>query len=260
MFMCILSDMRPFFSVLALAATSSAFHLILGYESTLAPCLEENCPKDAYSHPIYALFSVFNMLFFVDFDLDSIEVDRIAAAERVLVRIIFCTSMVVVPIVLLNLLIALMSDSYERIQEASANEFKLMRSKILVEHEILMTDIEKANSEWFPSWLLVVVPYEKRELTTIKDIGEWQGMLHRITSTVSQSEHQVNKQVERQVNEVKGQVNEVKVQVNEVKRQVNGIKEQVDDLTKQIGSVFGRVDEDHDLLCKLVDARDAKQS
>ena len=53
------------------------------------------------------------MLLQSDIDVNTLAVGEYAVA----VRLMFVAAMLLVPIVLLNLLIALMSDSYERIQD-----------------------------------------------------------------------------------------------------------------------------------------------
>ena len=66
--------------------------------------------------------------------------------------------MVLVPIVLLNLLIALMSDSYQRIQDRSIIELRFLRARILLEIELYLSPKELANPDWFPRYLHVLVP------------------------------------------------------------------------------------------------------
>ena len=96
-------DMRHFLLVLSIA-------VVAGYTSFNA--LLRDQPLDAsLGDPAHGLLTVFNMFILADFELDLLS-----GRYEALLRIIFLLSMVLVPIVLLNLLIALMSDSYERIQ------------------------------------------------------------------------------------------------------------------------------------------------
>ena len=115
----IILDMRYFLLLLliALLAAGSAFYALL----------HNSDPGDDVSNPFrgagHALFFMFNMLLLGDFDTDSF----VFGEYRVLVQLLFALVMMFTLIILLNLLIALMSDSYERIQVCSPCSLSLSR-------------------------------------------------------------------------------------------------------------------------------------
>jgi hypothetical protein len=102
----IIVDMRYFMVILAIAvmAAASAFYSLLHH----MPSPGEN----PFRGPGHTLFFMFNMLLLDSFDIDSF----VFGEYRELVQALFVLVMMLTLIILLNLLIALMSDSYERIQ------------------------------------------------------------------------------------------------------------------------------------------------
>ena len=61
-------------------------------------------------------------------------------------------------LVILNLLIALMGDSYEKVQESAEVEFRRQRAQLLREYEFHMSAADRNNPKYFPRWLHVLKP------------------------------------------------------------------------------------------------------
>ena len=57
---------------------------------------------------------------------------------------------------MLNLLIAIMSDSYERVMEKNEVEARKLQAETIVLEEQLMSDVELNNPTWFPPFLQVL--------------------------------------------------------------------------------------------------------
>ncbi len=77
-------------------------------------------------------FDLFNTLLFSSYDPRDIGVGR----NQLLEKFVFGISMLVVPIVLLNLLIAVMGASYERINARAQMELLFLRAKAIRQQEI----------------------------------------------------------------------------------------------------------------------------
>jgi hypothetical protein len=69
---------------------------------------------------------------------------------------LFLTIMVTITVVMLNMLIALMSSTYERATEHSAAASKFQRGEILLDIEATMTIKDRANPVYFPKYLHVL--------------------------------------------------------------------------------------------------------
>ena len=121
----IIVDMRYFVSILLVAvlASASSFYALL-HHSTRGHTHSHTDDDDGgngngsdnNSNPFrgagHTLFFMFKMLLLGDFDTDLFLLGEYVS----LLQVLFVFSMMLTLIILLNLLIALMSDSYERIQ------------------------------------------------------------------------------------------------------------------------------------------------
>ena len=95
--------------------------------------------------------------------------------------ILFFTFTFGINIVMLNLLIAIMGDTFDRIQENSQAEFMFARAQIVLEYEGNLSEEEKNNPDWFPTWLQVLVPtLQERE----GDHENWVGRVRELKNTM----------------------------------------------------------------------------
>ena len=70
---------------------------------------------------------------------------------------------VLVNIVLLNLLIALMGGSYEKVAEASTRETLKHRAELIMGYEKVMSKAELANEQWHPTYIHALIPANQDE-------------------------------------------------------------------------------------------------
>jgi len=80
------------------------------------------------------------------------------------------------PIVLLNMLIAIMGDSYELIQDRSLRESVMMKARVLLEIELFMSEADKSNHTFFPKFLHVIVPEGEAKAGP----SEYQGLMNAL--------------------------------------------------------------------------------
>jgi hypothetical protein len=114
----IIVDMRHFMLILVVAvlASASSFYALLHHAR---PLDSDNDNSNGNDNPFQGvgqtLFFMFKMLLLGDFNTDLFLLGDYVA----LLQVLFVSSMMLTLIIMLNLLIALMSDSYERIQVLS---------------------------------------------------------------------------------------------------------------------------------------------
>ena len=87
---------------------------------------------------------------------------------------VLCLGCVQIPVIMLNLLIALMGGSYERSQESSKNEGMKQRAGILNDYEVQMGKLERANRAMFPDWFAYFRIKQSEEVTPT-EIGGGRG-------------------------------------------------------------------------------------
>eukprot|EP00054_Salpingoeca_dolichothecata_P035120 m.4589 g.4589 ORF g.4589 m.4589 type:complete len:314 (+) comp5087_c0_seq1:2942-3883(+) len=170
MLLRIIGDIKYIVLLLSLFVfgTAHAFYVVLR--------AEEN---SGFSSPGTALFTSFNMVLLGDFDTNEFTTGRF----EVLLQILFVISMMLIMIVLLNLLIALMSDSYERIQDGVDNEIFRLRARLVLELEPQLGRKARTNKALYPTFLHVLTPQGKA--TNPSQSTRWQGVLHDLKSHMS---------------------------------------------------------------------------
>ena len=85
----------------------------------------------------------------------------------------FAMFLFLIVVVMLNLLIAIMSDVFERVTESWVFEGRKMRIETIIEEELLMNDSQ--NAEFFPAYLQVLRPVEEAA-------DEWAGVSGQIST------------------------------------------------------------------------------
>jgi hypothetical protein len=113
----IIMDMRYFMLILLVAvlASASSFYALLHHARPLHSDDDDDGnggSRNPFQGAGKTLFFMFNMLLLGDFDTNLFLLGEYVA----LLQVLFVSSMMLTLIILLNLLIALMSDSYGRIQ------------------------------------------------------------------------------------------------------------------------------------------------
>eukprot|EP00043_Microstomoeca_roanoka_P020153 m.238925 g.238925 ORF g.238925 m.238925 type:complete len:1029 (-) comp17117_c0_seq3:453-3539(-) len=102
------------------------FAVVLGATNSFFLFLHDR-GADGFGDVALALFTTINMLLFGDYDQHVFA----ESTDGLSARLIFVAVMFMVLVILLNLLIAILSDSYERVQDRSAIELTLTKARIL---------------------------------------------------------------------------------------------------------------------------------
>mmetsp|Transcript_33518 Transcript_33518/g.65896 ORF Transcript_33518/g.65896 Transcript_33518/m.65896 type:complete len:214 (-) Transcript_33518:3576-4217(-) len=114
-----------------------------------------------------------------DWDADTLYTDQHPIVQGSSVAA-FCIYLLAVPVVCMNLLIAIMSDSYDRIKDSEIAEFYVMRTQIVQEVDSVFGGVLKwLDRTWgnvrgkrcYPKFLHVRRPKDHVES------GEWQGKI-----------------------------------------------------------------------------------
>ena len=133
----LMKDLTRFLVILCIFMIGFTLHLSAVYQPVLAPLEPDTDRGDGLGTggaPIETVFDTFEMLFFALFGL--VEPESLPPVHRnpvwtiTLSKAVFGIYLIVTLIVLINLLIAMMSDTYQRIQAQSDTEWKFGRAKL----------------------------------------------------------------------------------------------------------------------------------
>ena len=108
------------------------------------------------SHLVYANWeSIYNVYFAM---LGQVEIDDLRQAlSPGLALTLMCVFSLVATIIMLNVLIALLNDIYQRVSRNAEAEWYMERCRLVMEIENTLT-AHQHNSAWFPVWLHVLEP------------------------------------------------------------------------------------------------------
>lgn len=112
--------------------------------------------------------------------------------------LMLCLCFVCCQVVFLNLLIAIMGDSYDRIKEKEIAQWRRQQAKSIVDETLLITDGKKKNKKsrtWFPSTIHILRPLNNFGNT--QDGTEWQGKVSQLKRVITENFDVVKKESEK---------------------------------------------------------------
>jgi len=146
-----------------------------------------------------------------------------------------------VPLVMMNLLIALMGGSYERIEQNTKNAMRRQRAELLVSLEVLMTDKERANLKYFPRWIHWYRPKERDEEDDGVENGVINGVGRQLDSAKKELQEQnaeIQKELEARITTLQetadGAKKEMQEQNNEMKKEISSLQEKLEEQQAQM--------------------------
>lgn len=131
----LIKDLLRFLAILALFLAGFTLHVCAIYQPVFPPPDSENATLPNIGQEFQSPIQTFEMLFFALFGL--VEPDYMPPMHlnptfsKILMKLVFGIYMMVTVIVLINLLIAMMSNTYQRIEAQSDVEWKFGRAKLI---------------------------------------------------------------------------------------------------------------------------------
>ena len=93
--------------------------------------------------------------------LGDFSTDHISESKAKLIPfiwIIWAIAVLLLNIIFMNFIIAVISQTYERVILKSTAESYKLKSKLIAERELIMTEKELANEDYFPRYLVLRRP------------------------------------------------------------------------------------------------------
>eukprot|EP00045_Choanoeca_perplexa_P017145 m.243226 g.243226 ORF g.243226 m.243226 type:complete len:1747 (-) comp17460_c0_seq1:28-5268(-) len=179
-------DIRWFLLILGfvLLGCTNAFYVMIHYDQR----------GEGYESVSAALFSTFATMTLGDFDSANFT----QGPFRGVLSVMFALTIMGISIVLLNLLIAILSDSYERVQDKADVEFQKLRAAYLVELEASMLPADLQDEERFPRWIHVMLPGESQGRFDV-----WTGMLGSMKGKVDERADKLEELFKKQEQKLK---------------------------------------------------------
>ena len=161
MTVAIISDMKAFMLILLLLVTGNAFVLQLLYPTGCDPTMVNGLSN---ASQVYlqqhmsaqlsgSLFTSISMLYFGG-DVAVLQM----AFSPALATVHYVYYSILTPLIVLNLLIALMGGSVDRVNMHAIQAGRSQRAQLVQELEVLMLDSELRSSIYFPPWVCMFRP------------------------------------------------------------------------------------------------------
>ena len=219
----VMRDILPFLIILivVILAFSASFYLLGVFDS----------PSDS-------IFSTFTMMigeFYSDDPAGPLGGDGLA-------RLLFFLYITIALIVMMNLLIAIISDTFERVIERQGAQFMKERANLLRDTETVLGGWLSVRSAPQPHKFLHVLMPEQKDGAMVGTIDGWSGRLRQMKDHVNQHMEKTKMQINEVKSDVNAQVDDVKAQVDDVKSQVDDVKSQVDDVKAQSDEILRKLD------------------
>lgn len=121
--------------------------------------------------PLYIFIKLFFALFGLSNDKEMSLTPKNHKGLAYLFQLVFGIYMLITTIVLINLLIAMMSDTYQRIQQQSDMEWKFGRAKLIT--SMSKTNMAPAPINLFTSWIpYIVKKWKKGKSSKVADYSK----------------------------------------------------------------------------------------
>ena len=173
----IIQGIRVFLAILIVCMVGFAASFFVLFEG------QSNSDGDStHAGPVKSFLLSYTVLLagFVIDDLDG-------SASFFSTGMLFIGFTIFINIIMLNLLIAIMGDIFDKIQENAKAEFIFARANIILEFEGTLTKKQKENNEWFPTWLQVLVPTLENDGS---EDGAWVGRVRALKKSINRLERQ----------------------------------------------------------------------
>jgi hypothetical protein len=129
-------------------------------------------------------------------------------------------------IVMLNLLIAIMSDSYEKVKDGEVVEALKLRAETIIAEEAMMSEADWRNASYFPAYLEVLQAKEKPDIVWSGVSGQISKLDKKVTEKVGEAEQAV-KAVSKKVDKVEDKVDEMSSKVEALQKDMDAKLERI---------------------------------
>jgi hypothetical protein len=184
-------------SILLLGSTITYYALTDGGRQITDPDLVEPGVNGWMSQLVMLGYYMYQALLLGSFNYQDLNL----ISFPLMGKFIFVLLTFFVLIVLLNLLIALMSDSFERIKEREEQEYCYQTAKMIVNIEVKnlrsknFLKNEAKQREYFPSYVHVLQPDQGQQVA----LDEWFGVAGQIRKDLNRTEKQLTSHIKDQL-------------------------------------------------------------
>ncbi|CDW71749.1 UNKNOWN [Stylonychia lemnae] len=135
-------------------------------------------------------------------------------------------------IVFMNFIIAVISESYERVMQKLVAESYRVKANMIVEREQLFNESDLESLDYFPNYIVVRRPLNSE----INDGGEWQGFIKDLKYTIRTTAAKSKAEMIQNLQSVKTQLDKIDSVIEKNSKQLSsneGLDEKISKMLKQ---------------------------
>lgn len=151
-------------------------------------------------NPFMSVFSAYTLMLG---EFDFTEFPGTSFWEFFSTILLFIVFTAFINIIMLNLLIAIMSDIFDHVQESAQSEFLFARARIILEFEEMVnfksgSKKKSSREELFPTWLQVLTPADQlKKAQSDLPNDKWTGRAQKVTNSTKELSEKMEENVEQ---------------------------------------------------------------
>ena len=165
-----------------------------------------------------------------DFELDSYDDDGKSLPHITLRWIIWIISVLIINIVFMNFIIAVISESYEKVmQKYIALSYKV-KVDMIAERELFFDEKDLSDNKLFPKYLILRKPVRGDDETG----QDWQGFIKDLKTHTSKVITKTKGEIQSSINMIKTELDSGLIDITKIKQDQVFIKESLEDITSKL--------------------------
>eukprot|EP00347_Sterkiella_histriomuscorum_P001568 403371532 len=183
-----------------------------------------------------------------DFQVDNYN--SLNSASTIFAWIIWLVGVLFLNIILLNFIIAVISESYEKImQKMEAQSYK-QQAMLIKEREMHLSEAQKKSLKYFPKYLIVRRPIKNE----FEEYSEWQGFLKNIKKSIQKQQSIIHHQLEQNQSKL---IKDLKYENQRQTQENSDLKNAIIEVQKQQSQQLLNQEEFKKILIQMTKKQDA---
>eukprot|EP00347_Sterkiella_histriomuscorum_P008450 403345053 len=200
-----------------------------------------------------------------DFNVDSYK-DQ-SSSLVIISWVIWIIAVMLLNVMFMNFIIAVISESYEKVMQKLVAESYRVKVQMIVERELHFSEEELTSEKYFPKYLILRRPVSSSE----GENGEWQGFVKDIKNTIktastkqkSDIQYLIQAQSEKsqvQNNKLQSQTEKIELQSENLKSEVQIIKAETQQINRNFDSIQTDIKETKQEILAIKDGLEGKST
>eukprot|EP00347_Sterkiella_histriomuscorum_P015684 403356086 len=167
-----------------------------------------------------------------DFNVDSYK-DQ-SSALVIISWVIWIIAVMLLNVMFMNFIIAVISESYEKVMQKLVAESYRVKVQMIVERELHFTEEELISEQYFPKYMILRRPVSSSD----GENGEWQGFVKDIKNTIktasTKQKSDIQYQIQAQSEKSQAQNDIIQTQTEKIQAQNEKMEQQSEDLKSEV--------------------------